>query len=260
MDSMFRMDSSYYHRFLLIPDVHGRRFWRKYAYDFPGEIIFLGDYLDPYPMDGVSPWGAMDNFSEILSFAMRNPYRVTLLLGNHDLHYLSEEFCLYSQCSRYDWKHADVIGKVFRDNIHLFKLARLLGANPPEYKYLITHAGLHSGWLLQHKDLIPSVTEDNLNALLTTSQGIQALAECGKQRGGDAPVGSIVWADMREMEFSLPIALGDLSKMETDGSYDTMSQIFGHTRVEKQTCSDGFVCIDTGHAYELNGGFLTELY
>lgn len=250
MDSKFRMDSSYYHRFLLIPDVHGRRFWKKYAYDFPGEIIFLGDYLDPYPIDLVSQWEAIDNFSEILSFAMRNPYRVTLLLGNHDLHYLSEEFRLYSQCSRYDWKHADIIGKVFRDNVHLFKLARLLITQ--ERRLLITHAGLHSGWLLQHKDLIPSVTEDNLNALLKTSQGIQALAECGYQRGGDSPVGSIVWADRSEMEYSQPIALGDVSQMETSGCYDAMAQIFGHTRVEKPTWSESSVCIDTGHTYKLD--------
>ena len=34
-------------KILLIPDIHGRDFWKK-AKDFEGEIVFLGDYLDPY--------------------------------------------------------------------------------------------------------------------------------------------------------------------------------------------------------------------
>lgn len=32
---------------LIIPDVHGRTFW-KYAIDKYDKVIFLGDYLDPY--------------------------------------------------------------------------------------------------------------------------------------------------------------------------------------------------------------------
>ena len=37
-------------RILIIPDVHGRTFWRD-AVEAAGEmpIVFLGDYLDPYP-------------------------------------------------------------------------------------------------------------------------------------------------------------------------------------------------------------------
>ena len=33
---------------LVIPDIHGRIFWKD-ATKFDGEIIFLGDYVDPYP-------------------------------------------------------------------------------------------------------------------------------------------------------------------------------------------------------------------
>ena len=36
---------------LVLPDIHGRKFWRKTLADNIGQVdkvIFLGDYLDPY--------------------------------------------------------------------------------------------------------------------------------------------------------------------------------------------------------------------
>ena len=37
-------------KLIIIPDVHGRSFWRDAVKRNPGaEFIFLGDYLDPYP-------------------------------------------------------------------------------------------------------------------------------------------------------------------------------------------------------------------
>lgn len=80
---------------LIIPDVHGRDFWKDAANRFPGNIVFLGDYLDPYPLEGISPDEAFTNFQEILSFKKANPDRVTLLLGNHDLQYFSKAYSLY---------------------------------------------------------------------------------------------------------------------------------------------------------------------
>ena len=42
-------------RLVIIPDVHGRGFWRKAVSENPGgEFIFLGDYLDPYRDEGVT--------------------------------------------------------------------------------------------------------------------------------------------------------------------------------------------------------------
>ena len=38
---------------LIIPDVHGRDFWKDAANRFPGNIVFLGDYLDPYPLEEI---------------------------------------------------------------------------------------------------------------------------------------------------------------------------------------------------------------
>ena len=35
---------------LIIPDIHGRTFWKECIKCECDEIIFLGDYLDPYIM------------------------------------------------------------------------------------------------------------------------------------------------------------------------------------------------------------------
>ena len=39
---------------LVYPDIHGRKFWKRVKeFDFE-RIIFLGDYLDPYPFDEIT--------------------------------------------------------------------------------------------------------------------------------------------------------------------------------------------------------------
>ena len=42
-------------RLIIIPDVHGRDFWRVAVRDYPdGEFLFLGDYLDPYQHEDIT--------------------------------------------------------------------------------------------------------------------------------------------------------------------------------------------------------------
>ena len=73
---------------LIIPDVHGRTFWKEAINKFPKnefpnmEIIFLGDYLDPYTgYEDINKEQAYDNFKEIIEvipfdkiFDMYHPY------------------------------------------------------------------------------------------------------------------------------------------------------------------------------------------
>ena len=56
---------------LIIPDVHGRKFWRnpvqKYLNDPDTHIVFLGDYLDPYPdIDNITAEEAFEEFKELI--------------------------------------------------------------------------------------------------------------------------------------------------------------------------------------------------
>lgn len=71
---------------LIIPDCHGRNFWKKAVeenIDKVDKVIFLGDYLDPYPWEGITRKEAISNFQEVIEFKRGSPEKVTLLLGNH---------------------------------------------------------------------------------------------------------------------------------------------------------------------------------
>ena len=40
---------------LIIPDVHGRLFWKKAVETGDYEkVVFLGDYVDPYELEGIT--------------------------------------------------------------------------------------------------------------------------------------------------------------------------------------------------------------
>lgn len=71
---------------LIFPDIHSRSFWKEAADKWIGQIIFLGDYIDPYSFEwpDKSP-NPVDSLLEILNFKDCNQERVTLLLGNHKL-------------------------------------------------------------------------------------------------------------------------------------------------------------------------------
>ena len=76
---------------LIIPDVHGRDFWKEAVVSQDYEkVVFLGDYSDPYDIEGITDDVAIDNFKSIIDYKQQNPDKVVLLLGNHDLHYYSE--------------------------------------------------------------------------------------------------------------------------------------------------------------------------
>ena len=52
-------------KILIVPDVHGRKFWEvvKEYNDVP--IVFLGDYLDPYTsIEGITHAQALSNFKD----------------------------------------------------------------------------------------------------------------------------------------------------------------------------------------------------
>ena len=84
---------------LIIPDVHGRQFWKGAVERFHEDIekgaidvVFLGDYVDPYYFERISEEDAIRNFKEICRFA-KGKSNVHLLLGNHDMPYYDESYC-----------------------------------------------------------------------------------------------------------------------------------------------------------------------
>ena len=99
---------------LRIPDVHGRPFWRDAVLDVETTpVVFLGDYLDPYENDWIYWTDAFKSLQDIIALKKANTEQVTLLWGNHDLHYLFPSL----QGSRYNEYKADVIRTTFEENL-----------------------------------------------------------------------------------------------------------------------------------------------
>ena len=67
---------------LIIPDVHGRTFWKEPVKNEEFDhIVFLGDYLDPYPQEGITQRQAFENFKEPLNNTLINDAKIELI-GN----------------------------------------------------------------------------------------------------------------------------------------------------------------------------------
>ena len=229
---------------IIVPDIHGRSFWRS-VIPYQEEIVFLGDYLDPYSSEGVTREMAIRNFREILLFAKSRP-GVTLLLGNHDLSYMKgDRFC---RC-RTDYDNYDYISSLFHKNVALFGIAKEIELAGK--RFLFSHAGITPGWHAQHVGLLPdsyeeTLREDVLNQLYHDGDMDAILPEISRFRGGDSPYGSIVWADIREFDEQAD----DMAGIQT-------IQIVGHTQCANRPANlipAVPVCdVDTRQCYYIDG-------
>ncbi|MBQ2485672.1 MAG: metallophosphoesterase [Candidatus Methanomethylophilus sp.] len=183
----------------IIPDVHGRSFWRDAFRDgVPGRTVFLGDYLDPYLYEGVTRSEATDCLREIISLKRENPDRIVLLLGNHDLGYLSRRVCQV----RMDYGRERMNRRLLEDNLDLFDIVHeeTLGG----VRFLFSHAGVGQEWERDNREALGGrpFTAAALNAMLhdpgRRDDLLGVLAQAGAFRGGTDPHGSPVWADVDE--------------------------------------------------------------
>ena len=213
---------------LLVPDVHGREFWKR-AKDFVNSyewIIFLGDYLDPYPWEGITPEEAFDNFKEVIEFKKENMDKVILLIGNHDYHYIDLDFM---DCSRLDYKNRKAIHAVFEENKDLFKLG--FQYLDEKYDYLFTHAGVYEEWLNKNGLVFENVLYGDVSP--------EALSQVSIWRGGCDEVSSCIWADIHEVYDNEP-ARGFI-------------QYVGHTQQHEHPFkTKAITCIDCRRLFELD--------
>ncbi len=224
---------------LIIPDVHGRTFWKDaVSREAFGTVIFLGDYVDPYPRDGISNEQALGNFFEIIDYG-KTQDNVVMLLGNHDMHYYSELFAKSGMSSRY-WQDGSILLKeIFARNKSLFSLAYETTLN--DHHYLFTHAGVNGAWLEANHEIVSVPDAQHLNQLLDSGEGTMALAQVSKMRGGFFNAGSIVWGDVREMLVS--------------NGLPEVYQIFGHSQQrETPIINKKMACIDVRRPFVLRQG------
>ncbi len=202
---------------IVIPDIHGRRFWRRAVEGHEDDrIVFLGDYLDPYRWEEITPGDSTCELRAVIEFKKAHPDNVVLLLGNHDLGYLDPSVC---KCRR-DIFGAERNRKILEDNLDLFDLAHETSVDGREV--LFTHAGIRQDWVRLNDWLFPEGTfkPELLNTMLhdpaKRDDLMLTLSQVSAYRGGYDPVGSPVWADAGEF-------------VDTGDFLPGYLHVFGHT-------------------------------
>ena len=133
-------------KYRVIGDIHGRKNWWDLVNPFDKETlyIFLGDYTDPYPFEGVTFDQMVEQIEKMFDFKREHPDNVIILIGNHDLQYIMGK----AETNRYDYSelHRERLMAIFedeRDSIH--GVAYNIGD-----KYLISHAGVTIDWYTKY--------------------------------------------------------------------------------------------------------------
>ena len=220
---------TYMSKILIVPDVHGRKFWHKAIemIDEVDQVVFLGDYLDPYSYEGITFEDALNEFEQILEFKEKHSDKVVLLVGNHDMHYIKTEFM---DCSRLNvWRRVEV-HDLFMNNIDKFQLIHEID------NYLFSHAGIYLEWIKKYEITIKELFDFKkfLGGRWNT------LEDVSYTRGGWCKVGSCIWADIREsVENELPVMF--------------KKQIVGHTQMqEKPYITTKIACLDVRQCFMLD--------
>lgn len=225
---------------IIIPDVHGRDFWRWTVAHRKEEdsVIFLGDYLDPYEDEWIYWNDAYKGLLDIIALKREKPEKVVLLLGNHDLHYLFPNL----RGSRYNEYQAEKIRKTFMDNMDCFQMAAECEIDGK--RYLFTHAGVNKVWAEKHADLfapVEKITAETFNRLMFTDEFVEALGDISMFRWGGDKAGSMVWADVEEFEWR-------------EARLPNVIQVFGHTLQDNgpKVIDNSIYCLDCRREFLLD--------
>jgi hypothetical protein len=169
-----------------------------------------------------------------VDFKKQNPDRVTLLVGNHEMHYYDYHYA----CGRFDHEYFDAYHAVLtgEETAGLFQICRQIG------RYLFIHAGLTKGWYDAHFDemsKLGSTLEEQVNKLFVTHIG--TFFEASMYRGGFHDAGSPLWADVSEFS------------EEPKHVDDNIIQIIGHTQLkgEEPMIIDNIRLLDNRQLYLL---------
>jgi hypothetical protein len=206
------------------------------------EIVFLGDYFDPYPDEGISEDDAVENWRLLCRFLSGHGLleRTAMLIGNHDAHYMSRVFCDSAMGTRRSKERAaDIAALLSRGPLLRVAHEGFAGTK----RILFTHAGVSGDWYSRHQSLVGPLSAGNLNRLTLTDEGWKALAEIGLSRLGFALTGSPLWADLNDhVIFRWPA--GD------QGGFDF--QVFGHTRQDKPLVTKRFAMLDCRQCFAID--------
>jgi hypothetical protein len=217
---------------LIIPDIHGRSFWKEPCESWKGNIVFLGDYHDPYGHSVGEPDAeeSLANLKELSDLVKQresdHPYSIICLLGNHDCSYYTGRF----KC-RYDYSHSEEVLELIKKLNPQISYELWYDTKEGYNKYLFTHAGVTKNWLDYHQ------LED---ASTLTIDSLDILEEVPFSRGGESYYGSPIW--------------NSLEDFQDEEHLPEYYQIFGHTwggRTEP-VITNTYAMLDCGKAFVLD--------
>ena len=262
MTHCFKMEN---YRMLVVPDVHGRIFWRDEVYNVlkstsDVKVIFLGDYVDPYVYEYISNDDAFCVLEEIIELKKEYGDRVILLLGNHDFHYFNGS----TRGPRKDYERCSDLKHLYMDNMDIFEYYHIEQVG--DTKYLFSHAGFLKSWLISNakelgiSDIIGQ--SDDISVDLISNIDFKVLFSDKKVRScmnsvscwsGGYEIDSFMWADIRE-------------HFGVDEKISECVQVCGHTQQQKDyvkinnvyclDCRDVFYIFDDGIKMHVESEFV----
>jgi predicted phosphodiesterase len=246
-------------KYIVVPDVHGRDFYESIMNTFiensDAHMIFLGDYVDPYPREKITPNKALKKFKAIIKFKKQHPDRVTLLIGNHDFHYIDGS----RRGVRMDYYNKDELCRLFIKNMDLFEYVKCVRIG--NKNFVFSHAGFNLAWFDAHYEMLGvcdvdhydrSLIEKKFNYRFISKIDFKELAkerlnmntygEVGSSRGGWCSHPSFIWSDLTDILVS------------NDKRLANCIQIFGHTQLSgsKPVRFDNCFCLDCRRVFYIN--------
>lgn len=248
-------------KLLIVPDVHGRTNWEqaveRTSFD---KVVFLGDYLAPYPFDmvyyNISKSGSIENFKNILAYKRKNEDKTILLIGNHDCTYLyGRNVC----DSRNDNERFDEIQELYRKNRNLFQMA--WETTMRKQRYVFSHAGISIGWMDRYakgwttENMVAMLNQMNADALSEpepeNTPFANALAIRGKNRSSDEDYASPVWMDAELLHESPQ--LPGLIQVVGHTQRISWCPVFTPTVIYTDCGGNTFILNDYGTIRDMNG-------
>ena len=239
---------------LIIPDTHGRTFWKE-CVETKREneiVVFLGDYLEPYSnsIENISHEEAYQNLIEIIDYKKSHKEDCILLLGNHDFACINPKMI---SC-RHDYINEKRNTKLFFDNLDLFQIGYSVDING--IRYMMTHSGIRKGWydtIFKSEEFENAEPISFLNNMFCKDRKnlenyLNVISKYREYFGYDE--GSCIWSDAREW-FN-----------DKEPQFPNTYQIFGHSQLRSEPIvTQWWADLDCRRAFRLNeeNGNIEEL-
>ena len=205
-------------KIVVIGDIHGCDRWKDLVHMHPDatEFVFIGDYFDSFSRNHDE---YIFNFKEIIEWKESTVIKVTMLIGNHDFHYMSECGGRYGGWSAW---HAAEIGELLKETKEHLQVAYQVD------KFLFTHAGVSKQWYEANFPEEGDIVEQ-INDLWSYDK--RPFNHSGMEMYGNYDGEGPMWIRPQALRRNM--------------LNDTIVQIVGHTHMEVIDYDDNHYFIDT---------------